>query len=216
MPKPRWFEKLLDTTRGKILALLRADSRTVAEMAERLELTGNAVRRHLTALQRDGLVESTGVRREGVGKPAHVYGLTDEADTFFPGAYGTILNALLAELEEREAPRDVEALLRDVGRALAEKTRASGFPSDAALEERVLGAARFLEDIGGAPRVRRTNGDFRITGSGCPLAAVVEEHPAACALAAALLEELIGVRVSESCRREGAPCCVFEIAGEGH
>lgn len=213
MPKPRWFRKFLDTTRGQILALLRTDPRTVAEMAERLDLSGNAVRRHLTVLERDGMVEIEGERREGVGKPARVYGLTNEAREFFPRAYGALLNELLTTLEQRETPEDMEALLREVGRSLAARSRESGFPSDGPLEERVREAARFLEDIGGVPRTERTNGDFRITGKSCPLEAIVEEHPNACSLAESLLEELLGARVSECCRKNGRPSCVFDIAG---
>lgn len=215
MAKPRWFQKLLDTTRGQILSLLRTDPRTVSEMAERLDLSGNAVRRHLTALERDGLVETSGVRREGVGKPARIYGLTDEARDFFPRAYGAVLNELLAALEERDAPEDMERLLREVGRSLAARSGKSGGSSSEALEDRVRDAARFLEDIGGVPRVERTNGDFRITGESCPLAEIVEEHPGACSLAEALLEELLDIPVSERCRKNGRPSCVFEIAGGG-
>ncbi len=50
-----WRRRLLASTRGKILALLRADSHTVNELAEALELIDNTVRSHLTSLERDGL-----------------------------------------------------------------------------------------------------------------------------------------------------------------
>jgi predicted ArsR family transcriptional regulator len=54
MQPSRWIERLLASTRGEIIALLR---RSVGEMAEELKLTDNAIRSHLAALERDGLVE---------------------------------------------------------------------------------------------------------------------------------------------------------------
>lgn len=214
MPIPRWYERLLETTRGKVLSLLRSEPRTVSEMADRLELSGNAIRRHLTALERDRLVETAGTRRDGVGKPARLYRLTDEARDFFPRAHALVLVQLLTTLRDRTCPEEVDAVLREAGRALGARSRRAGFPSSAPLEERVRKAAELLRELGGVPRVERSNGDFRIRGSSCPLAGVVEEHPSACALAEALLEEILGTSVSERCRRDGGrPGCVFEIAG---
>ena len=68
MKIPGWRRRLLASTRGKILALLRADSHTVNELAEALELTDNAVRSHLTSLERDGLIQQLGMR-PGFRKP---------------------------------------------------------------------------------------------------------------------------------------------------
>ena len=60
-----------DATRGRLLALLREGAWTVDDLAARLELTDNAVRFHLAALEREGGVAKVGVqRRPGAGKPA--------------------------------------------------------------------------------------------------------------------------------------------------
>jgi len=52
-----------DATRGRLLALLREGVWTVDDLAERLELTDNAVRFHLAALEREGGVAKAGVQR---------------------------------------------------------------------------------------------------------------------------------------------------------
>ena len=101
MARARWNERFLATTRGRIVGLLRTGSRTVNELAEALELTDNAVRAHLAGLERDGLVEQEGVRR-GIGKPAHVFRLTEEAESLFPKAYA-FLAAELRRLSEQLA-----------------------------------------------------------------------------------------------------------------
>ena len=75
MPASQWETRFFASTRGQVITLLRHGERTVDDLALALELTDNAVRSHLTALERDGLVRQTGVRRGG-GKPAYTYELT--------------------------------------------------------------------------------------------------------------------------------------------
>jgi hypothetical protein len=77
---------------------------------------------HLALLERDGIVRQRGsVRRgSGGGKPAYVYELTTKAEDLFPKAYEPALRQLLDVLAERLGPGESEALLRTVGRALAE------------------------------------------------------------------------------------------------
>ena len=72
--------RFLATTRGQVIALLRRGARTVDELAQALNLTGNGVRAHLATLERDGALRQSGIRRgEGAGKPAAVYELTQRA-----------------------------------------------------------------------------------------------------------------------------------------
>ena len=54
-------ERFFDSTRGRVVNLLRGKSGTVIELAEALGLTDNAVRAHLLSLERDGLVRQSGV-----------------------------------------------------------------------------------------------------------------------------------------------------------
>src|SRR5689334_8947424 len=89
-------------TRGQVLALLRRGAMTVDELASAIGITDNAVRLHLTALERDGLVRAEGVRREGsVGKPATVYAITPDALAAFSKAYEPVLTTLLVSLAGR-------------------------------------------------------------------------------------------------------------------
>ena len=65
---PLWTSRFFETTRGQIVLLLRQEVRTVAELAEALELTDNAVRAHLATLERDRFVRRAG-ERPGFRKP---------------------------------------------------------------------------------------------------------------------------------------------------
>src|SRR6185437_5818409 len=81
----RWWERHFgDSTRGRIVAILRRGWRSVDEIAATLGLTDNAVRAHIATLERDGVVAAAGSRRDGsVGKPATLYGVAEGADTLF-------------------------------------------------------------------------------------------------------------------------------------
>src|SRR4051794_36819114 len=107
------------STRGRILALLRAGQRTVDELAREVGLTDNAVRPHLLALERDGLIRSTGFRRaEGAGKPAVLYDLHPDAEPLLSRAYAPVLGALLEVITETLPTREAHKVLRETGRRL--------------------------------------------------------------------------------------------------
>ena len=154
------------------MSLLRASACTVDELATQLELTDNAVRAHLLTLERDGLVRQSGLRR-GPRKPHYTYALTSETDSLFPKAYDALLNQLIAILKNRMEPREIEEVLREVGRYVA-----SGTSSEKAgdLEGRVQVALKVLAAIGGAAEVeQRHDGKVVIRSSGCPLAAALRQ-----------------------------------------
>ena len=113
-------KRTLETTRGRILALLRRGPRTVDELAQSVGTSDNAVRSHLVALERDALVRRVGVRRgAGAGKPALVYELPPEAEPQFSRAYPPVLAAVLEVLLEELPEERSRELLRHAGRKLA-------------------------------------------------------------------------------------------------
>lgn len=205
MPPTRWDQRFFATTRGQVVLLLRRGFGTVDELARELDLTDNAVRAHLAALERDGLVVQSGLRR-GVGKPAYAYALTPEAERFFPKPYGTVLGFLLDAIAARLAPEALADLFRDVGRKLVGNRAAPDEP----LRSRVEGAVALLDDLGGQADVEERDGGFVIRGRSCPLAEAVRESPDACRLAEAMLADAIGVPVRQACD-PAVPRCCFEI-----
>lgn len=203
-----WQRQFGETTRGRIVALLRRGQQTVEELAAALGVTNNAVRAQLTALERDGLVSAVGVRRAGsVGKPAAVYGLAPATDTLFSAAYAPVLTALLHELGDRMPPDELDAVLRGVGRRLA-----PGVTRTASYEERVHAAAALLGDLGGDADLLRAEAGYDIHAHGCPLARAVTARPETCRAVEQLLSEMTGTPVHEHCDRDDAPRCRFAIS----
>jgi predicted ArsR family transcriptional regulator len=207
MKPQRWRERLLESTRGQILALLRVEARTVNELASALKLTDNAVRAHLVSLERDGLVQRHGSRR-GVRKPHIAYGLTADAEQIFPKAYGLMLNHFLASVSTRLTRRELRASMRDVGRALAKEH----LPDLAkkSRDDRLAAALDLLRKLGGAVTVQ-ANGKTLIRGNNCPLGAVTAHYPDACLVVETLLTEMVGGPVKERCTHGQPPFCCFEV-----
>lgn len=206
MAAMRWDEAFSETTKGRILAILRRGTSTVDELAERLGLTDNAVRAHIGALQRDGVVHQRGVRPTG-GKPAYLYEVTSDAERLFTKAYIPVLTELVTVLESRLGPEEVDALFGEVGRRLA-ATRA---PASGSLLERAEIAAAFLGELGGIVDVEQSDDGVMLRGFSCPLADAVRSNPAVCRAVESLVSELMGVPAREQCKRGERPQCCFEV-----
>ena len=207
MPVTRWDDRFFETTKGRILALLRRSSRTVDELASALGVTDNAVRLHLSALERDGVVQQRGVRPTG-GKPAYAYEVAPEAERLFTKAYIPVLTQLVGVLEERLAPAELQALLREVGRRIA----AARGASPGSVREKAEVAATVLTELGGIVDVEEQDGRITLRGYSCPLADAVRAHPATCQAVESMVAELTGGTVQERCDRAGRPRCCFELA----
>ena len=209
MKRPEWRQRLLKSTRGQILALLRTENRTVNELAASLKLTDNAVRAHLLSLERDGLVQQRGTR-PGTRKPHAAYGLTADVEHIFPKAYAPLLNQLLTVISQRMTARALTESMREVGRAMAkEQLRQLTSRTRAA---RIEAALKLFEDLGGSATFDQNDGKQLIHGrNGCPLAAVTAAHPEACLILESLLSDIIGRPVNKCCAYQETPHCCFEI-----
>jgi DeoR family suf operon transcriptional repressor len=207
MPVPPPKPSSLSGTRGQIIDLLRRSALTANEIAAKLDLTHNAVRNHLTALQRDGLVREAGLRRGGT-RPPTVYDLVPRADSVFSRAYIPFVAQLLAVLGERMSRPELDDLMLTVGHRLAaEWPRLQGD-----LRQRVEAASLLLQELGALTEVQDWNGGFILRGYGCLLGEAVHGRPEVCRAMESLIAHLVDARVRECCERNEHPRCCFEIS----
>ncbi len=201
--------RFLESTRGQIVALLRREPRTVEELARALDLTDNAIRSHLSTLERDGLLRQVGVRRgPGAGKPATLYEIHPDAEPSFSRAYAPVLRALLEELAAQLPPERGDALMDGLGKRLAaEMGRPAGD-----LEARVRAGSALLHALGGDVETDCGEDALVIRGcGGCPLSAAVSRRPELCEAVESLLTEYIGAPVRQRCDHGERPRCRFEV-----
>lgn len=202
-----WLERLTGETQARLLGLLRRSRQTITSLSSALRLTDNAVRLHIAALRRDGIVEDVGTQRDTGGKPARLYGLTREGEELFPKAYALVLGKLVEEIVRTQGRERAIELLRAVGAQAAAGARTGSNP-----KQRVEAAAAVFRDLGADPQVEKTAEGWRLHAYGCPLSAVTAGHPEMCELGKALVEEVVGAQVTEYCQRGEHPRCGFELA----
>lgn len=206
MQETRLDAKFFESTRGRIVKLLRAASMTVAEIAGQLELTENGVRAHLLSLERDRLIEQKGLMK-GFRKPHTLYGITAEARNLFPKPYAFLLNKLLTVLKSRLTPDEIRETMRDVGSEIS----ATAGPGPADMNEKLDAALAALESMGGYARIEREPDGLTIASDACPFDEAVSEHPEVCGAAESMIEGIIGAKVSEHCDRTLLPKCRFKV-----
>ena len=205
----RLRQQLLDTARGRVVALLRSGRLTAEDIASRLGLTRSAVRVHMAAMERDGVVRRAG-KRPGTTRPSYVFELTPDVEQLLSKAYIPLLMHLVDVFAEALTPEQAEDLLRRTGRRIATEWIAgqrlrSGVRSRLAVVSRMMN-----EHLGAVTRVE-ANGAIRLRGVSCPLAALTGKHPGVCLAIESLVSEMIGTTVHECCDRAERPRCCFVV-----
>ena len=181
---------------------------TARELAAHFELTPNALRRHLQALEDEGLVR---YRREvrGVGAPVFAYSLSEGGQALFPQAYAPVLTAVLQAVRDTAGPEGVRAVLRRQWAPLVEGAadRLARLP----LAERAQLVAEFRSSQGYmAEATMVAPGVARIREHHCALRDVAERFPELCAAEQELLEELLGVPLERTCHiPTGCSSCAY-------
>jgi len=106
------IHKNMPLTRRKILMLLKErGGLTADELAEMLDISSVAVRRHLTKLQSDHLVTYREVQR-GMGRPNYVYQLGEAADGFFPRRYEELAVNVLETIQALYGAEAIDAIFQ--------------------------------------------------------------------------------------------------------
>lgn len=90
-------QQLLDTSRGRIVMLLRQGNLTADDIASKLKLTASAVRAQLTGMERDGVVQRVG-QPPGATRPSQVFELTPDRVRFV----SRLMNEQLGAITEVE------------------------------------------------------------------------------------------------------------------
>ena len=206
MAQINFDRRFLESTRGRIIMLLRRNDLTVNGLAAELDLTDNAVRAHLLSLERDGLISQKGMIK-GVRKPHYIYGLSDYARELFPRPYGLLFNRLLSSLRGVLSPSAFMERIRDIGFGIGKENKRS---VDTNMNQRVDRAIAAIESLGGSATAVIENGQTIISSNSCPFAEAVKEHPEVCKVTESMLSEILETDVVESCDRSSSPKCCFQ------
>ena len=167
--------------------LLKGDKATALELAESLDISPQAIRRHLKDLEAEGLIQYQSVQA-GMGRPQHIYELTSLGRDRFPNRYGDFAVSFLDTLAETVGREQVISILQKQWERKAMEYR------------RLVGSGSLQERVSGLVELRRAEGymaefypvddrdsDFNAKGDrfvfmehNCAISNVAETFPSVC------------------------------------
>ncbi|MDE0573240.1 helix-turn-helix domain-containing protein [Demequina sp. B12] len=203
-----------DTTRDRVLGLIAsAGPITASTLADELGVTAAGVRRHLSALIADGLIEDhepPGQHARGRGRPAKSYVATTEGQRSLTSAYSTVaVDAVAFMREHGNLDAFVEAKAAELEGLLE-----GAVPADAPMEKRVELMAAVLAEQGYATSVRPGPGGFtvQLCQGHCPVQSIAEEAPEWCEAETRAFSRVLDVHVQRlSTLAGGAHVCTTTI-----
>ncbi|SFB33462.1 Predicted transcriptional regulator, ArsR family [Cohnella sp. OV330] len=201
------------TTRQQLLQTLRTGGgSSIASLSQALSITEMGVRRHVQALEREGLVEAETVK-QAMGRPVSIYRLTPRADDLFPKNYPQLALDLLGELDDEPAG---EAIIGRMFEGRRDKliARHKSAMAGATLEERVAELAAIQQAGGYMSHWERDGAGERFTlyEYNCPIAQVAGKYREACRCEQQLFEALLGAEVKRTeCIADGGAKCAYAI-----
>jgi predicted ArsR family transcriptional regulator len=197
------------TRRRILIALKERGGMTADELAENLGISSVAVRRHLTNLERDRLVDHEQVQR-GMGRPSYVYRLTEAAHQIFPHNYDQLASYFLEAIQDLFGQEAVGRIFEHRTRGLAQSYRplVSG-----ELPDRLEQLTRLREADGYMPAwEQQKDGTYVLRQYHCPILHVAEGCDEACAHELALFVDLLDAEVTrQSHQVTGDAECSYQI-----
>jgi DeoR family transcriptional regulator, suf operon transcriptional repressor len=211
---------MADTSRGPegfssakrqlLLTLKQHPGLSLREIAQERNLSKVAALKHLTVLEREGLVERS-YERQKLGRPSVHFRLSARSRRLFPEAY-TQMSICALEFIERQMGHDA------VVRMLQERTReveAQGRPrlTSSDLPTRVHELVQIRSEGGYMAEWGGQRGKtMEMREHNCPILAVAARYPEACEVERRLFEKMLGASVETSHRVvAGDPVCRFLI-----
>ncbi|EEM14767.1 MULTISPECIES: helix-turn-helix transcriptional regulator [Bacillus] len=168
------------TTKEEIVQLLKINGeQTVASLAESLEITEMAVRRHLSKLEKEKIIQSKMVRQH-VGRPTYVYDLSQKGEDSFPKDYKQFALEVLEDLESIGDETLVNAILKARTNRMEEQLQKRISRQDN-VWQKLREVAVIQEKKGYMVQVKQEGeNSYILQKQNCPLKAVAEKYPQLC------------------------------------
>jgi predicted ArsR family transcriptional regulator len=207
-------ENISDVQQQILTFIKQQGEMTNAAIAERLNVSYEAVRQQLRQLEAAQLVVPRKKRLEGqrVGRLTKVYTLSATGDHLFPKAY----DALAVELIDTLAAALGPEALRQVLATFTDENVRQWTPhlQDKSLLDRLeaLKGIYLEDDAYMAVDQDEVSGELRLVERNCPFLNVASRRPALCSVTVSALSRLLGYTVTREKRfQNGDGRCVFRV-----
>jgi len=198
-------------TREKILFLIKKNGpMSIDDLSGELQITSMGVRQHLLSLERRGLIDYM-ARRQGIGRPAFLYKLTEKAENFFPKAYDAFVINVFRDIEKHDGHAKIEEIFKWRKNRLLKDAR-EAVDDKPAFRDKVYVLRDFLNSEGYFADLLDTDNQYLLKLFNCPIYKLAGEFKDACRYNLQLLRDLLGKEVNrESCMIQGETSCTYSI-----
>lgn len=203
-----------NTHQAVLFWLKRRSEMTVADLCKVLEVTSMAVRRHLSGLSQEGLIECRLVKQSR-GRPTYKYRLSPKAESLFPSAINSFAFELLDAVYDLKGHQGVLELLELRDEALLKKLGPQF--EQLSLEARIEQAVRIFSENGYMTEYNKLDdGNYFIFQQHCAVHNLASKYRQICALESRLLEKLLGVKTERKqyIMKDDPVCGYLVYAGE--
>lgn len=160
--------------------ILKQGQATAQELAEALDISPQATRRHLKELDVEGIVEHKSMQT-GLGRPQHIYQLSRLGRESLPHRYREFAVSLLDTLAETAGEERVREVLHKQWQHKAEQYREQVGPGT--LRERLIKLVQLRQMEGFMAEYHSLEGDrerFVLVEHNCAISSVAESYPSVC------------------------------------
>ncbi|OGW36883.1 MAG: hypothetical protein A2Y97_06370 [Nitrospirae bacterium RBG_13_39_12] len=198
-------------TREQILMLLKTKGPlAIEELSKDLNITSMGIRQHLLSLEKRGLIDYV-PKRQGIGRPAFLYKLTEKADDLFPKKYFNFIHDIFKDIEKNDSREKIDdifkwrknRLFKEYKDALSEKKT---------IQEKTREFKDVLESKGYLTSLDEAGDHYILKQFNCPIYKVASEFSEACKYELQLYKDLLGKDVNrQQCMADGSPSCTYII-----
>ena len=171
------------STKQNILQeLLKQGRASASALAKSLDISSQAVRRHLSELETEGLIEHSAVQT-GMGRPQHYYQLTHRGRSLFSHRYGEFTVSFLDTLAETVGRERVGKVLAKQWQKKAREYRAR--LGNGTLAQRVSKLVQLRQEEGYMAELHQAQPqdnklEFIFTEYNCAISEVALSYPSVC------------------------------------
>jgi predicted ArsR family transcriptional regulator len=216
MPDPQ--AQPMSASRNAVLALLQREGPVSADsLAEKLKLTGMAVRLHLGALRVEGLA-AFAVESRPRGRPVQMWSATPKAAAQFADSHSALAVDLIAQMKKAFGDEGMDRILK-LRTAEQEKTYRAKTDGARSLKGKLDQLAKIRSAEGYMAEVRRDEktGDWLFVENHCPICAAARLCTGLCREEMALFHRALGKNVKVerlSHILAGAGRCAYRVTAD--
>jgi len=183
---------------------------TIDALVEKLGITRNAVRQHLTTLERDGHVARSGVRPTG-GRPQLLYVLTEAGAEQFTRRYSWFADLLVGLLKSTIGGEDLRHRLERLGADAADALRQDK-NTNPRLGARLAVLSEAMRQLGYETDPEVQNRGKDVVARNCIFHQLAVAHPEVCAFDLGFMSRFADAKIEHvECMARGQHVCRFRF-----